>query len=270
MPSFDALAGAALTPGGVQGGLNDLVSALVQAPIERRKIEMQQAAQMAQQEQAQQDFGLRQSDLMGRQQNDVHRNEQDASQFDSRLAFDKEAEQRRAQEAVLQFYGTQARAGGHAGQSDALTKLLPQSPKYDPATLETIPPDQRVKYAKDIQDQLALANGAAEAFGHGGQGGIIPVGKALPGGTTTDPQAQMVIDALLKSQGLGGMPGIQGGSAPSPATSPQTGSEPATPQPDQPAAKTASLQEVQAQAAQSGYTLQEAIEYYKSLGYTVQ
>ncbi len=48
MPSFDAYAAASLTPGGVQSGMNDLVAALVNGPIERRRIEQQQAQIKAQ------------------------------------------------------------------------------------------------------------------------------------------------------------------------------------------------------------------------------
>lgn len=57
MPSFDAIAGAALTPGGVQHGMNDLVAALVNGPIRRRQIEMQQAQIQSENEFRNQQFG---------------------------------------------------------------------------------------------------------------------------------------------------------------------------------------------------------------------
>lgn len=69
MPSFDALAGASLTPGGVQSGVNDLVAALVNGPIQRRRIEQQQAQIQAQNDFQNRSFGEQvASRLAGNQQ----------------------------------------------------------------------------------------------------------------------------------------------------------------------------------------------------------
>lgn len=277
MPSFDALAGAALTPGGVQNGLNDLISALVQAPIERRRLDMQQAAQQAQQDQAQQDFGLRQSDLMGRQQNEVYKQDQDAGQFDATQKFQREAEQRRSQEAVLQFLGQQSVAGTRAGANgftmEDATRLSPATtmvpnPSQDPAAQfltpqlkQNVSPQDRAKYAQDL---LAAAGG-------GGQG-ITPVGHLLPGGTV-DPQAQAVIDQLLKGGGMGaGIPqpgqGVPVQGAPvQPAQAPQQAAPPAQAPGKQ--ITTAKLQALLADPKYNGYTIEELKAFYQQNGYQI-
>lgn len=283
MPSFDAIAGSALTPGGVQSGLNDLVQSLMQAPIQRRQIEMQQAAQMAQQQMGQDELSLKQR------------------QYESSDALDQTREKRLALEgagdvaAKFQAAGNKG-AGNGFTMEDAIGKT-PAARNVPNPDATAVGPDGQPDYMKQlmahptIRQNLTPEERVAEAMrlqqaaqGAGGAGGsFIPINQT--GHIPVDPQAMAIVNALRQMGGLSvgaGVPGAgpgqePGGVAPSKDISPTGGVQPGSPagapgKPGQAAGggKVASRQEIQQMAAQAGYTEQEAIEYYKSLGYTVQ
>lgn len=252
MPNFDNLAAAAVTPGGVQQGFSDLVSALVQAPIQRRQIEQRRAADAATQ-------ALAQSTL-----NENIRHNQAGE------ALDTGREGRLSDADVLQFFGDQAKARNGAARApnqftleDAL-RLTPRvghiaNPSTDAAAQflsPTIP--------HDLTPQERIAQ-AQTFMGAQPAGGMIPVDQAL-GGPAVDPQAMEVVRRLM-ARGNMATPPVN--AAPPQAAAAPSAVAPSAAAPSTKTVTSAHIQALLSDPQYQGYSPEELMKFYQDQGYQV-